>query len=68
MGETSTDCRTEEGVTVGLIDAIITLFRLLRKRDLSGPAAMEALEDLAQDEDFLWFCPSELSSDMDIHQ
>lgn len=60
MTESSTDCRSEEGITVGLIDAIITLFRVLRRRDLSGLAITEALKDLANDEDFLWFCPNEL--------
>lgn len=64
MAESPTDCRTEEGVTVGLIDAIITLFRVLRKRDLSGIETMEALRDLAQDEDFLWFSPNELPEEV----
>jgi hypothetical protein len=47
----STDCRTEEGVTVGLIDSIITAARVLAGRDLQSPAILEALKDLRSDED-----------------
>ncbi len=53
-GETAvtTDCRSEEGVTVGLIDAIIAIVRVLAKRDLSGDTAVsEALKDLRSDQD-----------------
>jgi enoyl-CoA hydratase/carnithine racemase len=49
--ETHTDCRSETGITVGLIDAIITMVRLLAQRDLSAPEVQEALKDLRQDED-----------------
>jgi hypothetical protein len=49
--ETHTDCRSETGITVGLIDAIITMVRLLAERDLETPEAQEALKDLRQDED-----------------
>lgn len=52
--KTTTHCRTEEGVTVGLIDALITICRILRHRDLSGIATQEALKDLSQDEDWLY--------------
>lgn len=48
------DCRSEEGVTVGLIDGIIATFRVLRLRLQEGGAqseVIEALKDLAQDED-----------------
>ena len=45
------DCRSQEGVTVGLIDGIIAVARFLRGRDLSHPAVREALADLAEDED-----------------
>lgn len=47
----TTDCRSEEGITVGLVDALITILRVLVKRDLSPPAVQEALKDLADDED-----------------
>jgi hypothetical protein len=46
-----TDCRSPEGVTVGLVDSIITSARVLRGRDLSAPAVIEALRDLRADED-----------------
>ena len=45
------DCRSDEGVTVGLIDAIITLGKVLADRDFTPPAVVEALKDLADDED-----------------
>ncbi len=46
-----TDCREETGITVGLIDSIITQCRLLRKRDLTSKEVKEALKDLLDDED-----------------
>ena len=48
---TYTDCRSEEGVTTGLVDALISICRILSKRDLSPPAVVEALKDLRSDED-----------------
>lgn len=47
----TTDCRSEEGVTIGLVDAIIAVVRILSKRDLSPASVQEALKDLASDED-----------------
>jgi hypothetical protein len=49
--ETTTDCRSETGITVGLVDAVITMVRLLAQRDLSAPEVQEALKDLRSDED-----------------
>jgi hypothetical protein len=49
--EATTDCRTPEGVTVGLIDSLITTARVLAGRDMTGPGARAALADLAGDED-----------------
>lgn len=50
--ETETDCRSKEGVTVSLIDAIISIARVLVEHDLeSSVAVREALLDLASDED-----------------
>lgn len=49
---TYTDCRSEIGITVGIIDAIITLCRLLRGRDMSGDEVDQALQDLRHDENF----------------
>lgn len=51
MGINHTDCREEEGITVGLIDAIISIARILAKRDLTTHAVVEALADLRADED-----------------
>lgn len=48
---TKTDCRSEDGITVGLIDGIIAAARVLSKRDLSSPAVVEALKDIRADED-----------------
>lgn len=48
---TSTDCRTEVGVTVGLVDAVITMCRVLVTRPLVDPEVVEALADLRSDED-----------------
>lgn len=46
-----TDCRSEVGITVGLIDSIISIGRVLAKRDLSAPEVTNALADLIADED-----------------
>lgn len=48
-----TDCRTDEGVTVGLIDTIINSARLLATRNLDHPAIVEAIKDLCGDSDVL---------------
>jgi hypothetical protein len=47
------DCRSEAGVTIGLIDAIISIARIVAKRDLKNPAVEEALRDLYDDDDLL---------------
>lgn len=51
MAECTTDCRSVDGITVGLIDSIITAARVLRGRDQSSEAVAMALEDLRADED-----------------
>jgi len=43
------DCRSESGITVGLVDALISICRILCHRDLS--LATEALTDLRSDDD-----------------
>lgn len=53
MSVTLTDCRSPVGVTVGLIDAIISMARVLRDRDLNAPEIQEALKDLQSDNDVL---------------
>ncbi|NCN07516.1 hypothetical protein GW933_02370 [Candidatus Falkowbacteria bacterium] len=45
------DCRSEDGITVGLIDALISIARILSKRDFQPVTVQEALKDLADDED-----------------
>jgi len=55
-GEISSDCREENGITIGLIDGIIAQIRVLRERDISPREVREALRDLADDEDFDWLC------------
>jgi hypothetical protein len=44
------DCRSSAGVTTGLVDAIISISRVLARRDLTEAA--DALADLGADEDF----------------
>jgi hypothetical protein len=51
VGDCTTDCRSEVGVTVGLIDGLIAIARVLAQRDLSPAEAQEALADLRADED-----------------
>ena len=46
-------CRSEEGVTTGLIDAMISILRVLSVRDMRAKAAQEALADLCEDPDLL---------------
>ena len=48
---TQTDCRTDTGVTVSLIDGIINSARLLANRAVDDPAIAAALADLRADED-----------------
>lgn len=50
--DTITDCRSEEGITVGLIDSIISICRVLHTRDFDTPQVQEALKDLGSDFDF----------------
>lgn len=51
MNHAHTDCRDEIGITVGLLDTLITVCRILKHRDLSSAEVLEALKDLRQDED-----------------
>jgi hypothetical protein len=47
----TTDGRTEEGVTVGRVDELLSIARNLVRRDRTPLALREALLDLASDED-----------------
>lgn len=53
MVETYSDCRTPTGETIGIIDAVVTLSRLLQERDLSAPEVQKALKDMAANEGFI---------------
>lgn len=50
------DCRSEEGVTIGLIDAMISIARVLAKRNLAlgSENVHEAIKDLRSDEDIAY--------------
>lgn len=50
----TTDCRSEIGVRVGILDAILTLCRCLPRGRLTNPAVEEAFRDVAGDEDFAY--------------
>ena len=58
-----TDCREQDGITIGLIDSIITISRILRDRDLTSPDVLEALNDLGQDEDVMHLLVDNLRDD-----
>lgn len=45
------ECTSEAGITVGLIDSIISISRVLARRDFSDRHVIEALRDLNQDGD-----------------
>lgn len=47
------NCRSNEGQTIGLIDALIHIAREVSKKDLSHPKVQEALQDLRSDKDIL---------------
>lgn len=55
MASSETDCRSEEGITVGIIDSFITLSRLVKGRSLDSEPIREALKDLLGDSDFNGF-------------
>lgn len=59
MTTSQTDCRSEEGITVGLIDAVMAMGRVLAPR-IEGertPAVKEALKDLRADRDMKKILP-----------
>lgn len=45
------DCRSEVGITVGLVDSLISIARVLVRRDLTDHDVLEAIKDLRSDED-----------------
>lgn len=62
------DCRSDEGVTMGLIDGAIAIFRVLRLRDLTHPVVVEALRDIRADEDVRSVLLDPLTLDDDVVQ
>jgi len=52
MSDEMQSCRSEEGITVGLVDALISIIRVLSIRDMSSNNVQEALADLFEDSDF----------------
>jgi len=52
MSEEVQSCRSEEGITVGLVDAMIAIVRVLSVRNMSTKNVQDALEDLFSDRDF----------------
>ncbi len=55
MPQTETDCRTDVGIAVGIVDALITQCRMLKrlpKEIVQSYEVQEALKDLSDDEDF----------------
>jgi hypothetical protein len=55
------DCRTKDGITIGLIDSLIFISRVLSKRDLRSPEVLEALKDLQTDEDLKYLLSEEVT-------
>lgn len=49
-----TNCREPQGITVGLIDGIIAMARVLRHHNVNVEEVQEALKDLRADEDVAW--------------
>lgn len=45
------ECKSIDGVTIGLIDSLITISHVLARRDLSSYEVREALADLQSDKD-----------------
>lgn len=54
----STDCRTEEGIVVALIDGVIATARIIREKGNDSESVREALKDLRSDEDIAWLFDS----------
>jgi hypothetical protein len=56
------DCRSDEGVTIGLIDAMISIARIAARRELTSAAVYEAIKDLRSDEDIAYLLSATLDS------
>lgn len=45
-----TECKSETGITIGLMDGLLAIAQVLVKRDWSSPEIQEVLQDLRQDD------------------
>lgn len=45
------NCKSEEGVTISLIDSLMAVAKVINGRDLSHPQIQEAIKDLKSDVD-----------------
>lgn len=50
-GDMTTDCRSEIGITIGLVDSLISICRILKPRLKDDDDILGALADLRDDED-----------------
>lgn len=53
MGFVATDAQSTDGITVGLIDAVISICGVISSRDRTSDSVREALKHLAQDKDVI---------------
>ena len=51
MSDRVIDCRSEVGITIGLLDSLISIARVAAKRPLDDEDVRQALRDIATDED-----------------
>ncbi len=60
--QSENDCRSDARTTVGLIDSLLTVSRVLKTHDFSAPEVKEALKDLQEDPDLKYLLLPELVS------
>ena len=48
-------CRSDEGITVGIVDSMITSLRVFKGRDLKSQSIQDALLDIGDDPDLQYF-------------
>lgn len=52
MDNKTIECKSNLGLTIGLIDSIIYICRVLENKDFSNPEILEALKDLNNEQGF----------------
>lgn len=68
-GESTTDCRADEGIAVQMIDSIIGMVRVLKRNYpefIESKAVQEALIDLAHDEDIAWLLEESVKAEQNL--